>query len=86
MRGQIDNIRFYEYHGFLYWTPPSLYSISLYLKWPSARFPTSSDNDMTEPTHIIDTERDAILLTGIMGEFVIIGRRPVSRARDMFLQ
>jgi hypothetical protein len=79
MRGQIDNIRFYEYHGFLYWTPPSLYFISLYLKWPSARFPTSSDNDMTEPTHIIDTERDAIL-------FVIIGRRPVSRARDMLLQ
>jgi hypothetical protein len=40
---------------------PSLYSISLSLKSPSARFPTSLDNDITEPTHIIDTEGEVII-------------------------
>jgi hypothetical protein len=61
MRGQIDNIRIYEYHRFLWWVSPSLYSISLSPKSPSARFPTSSDYDMTEPTHIIDTEGEVII-------------------------
>lgn len=34
----------------------------LSLKSTSARFPTSSDNDMTEPTHIIDTEGEVIII------------------------
>jgi hypothetical protein len=40
---------------------PSLYSISLSLKSPSTRFPTSLDNNITEPTHIIDTEGEVII-------------------------
>jgi hypothetical protein len=40
---------------------PSLYSISLSLKSPSARFPTSLDNNITKLTHIIDIEGEVII-------------------------